>query len=196
MKIINTHTMKKNTFTLLLGLALTASSMLVAQVKTIDLAESSIQWTGTKLTSGHTGTLNFNSGELSFTDGKLSAGTFIVNMASINCTDLEGEYAQKLIGHLKSDDFFSVEKHPEATLVFNNIHDNGDGVYHITGDFTIKGITSPAMFELVVKDNTAVTKVVLDRSKYNVRYGSDSFFDNLGDKVISDNFDLVVTLKM
>ena len=117
-------------------------------------------------------------------------------MTSMTCTDLEGEYAGKLIGHLISDDFFGVDSHPEATLVFTNVDAKGNGVYAVTRDFTIKGITKEASFDLTVAGNEATAKVIIDRSKHDIRYGSNSFFDNLGDKVIYDDFELDVTLKM
>ena len=103
----------------------------------------------------------------------------------------------KLEGHLKSDDFFGVTSHPTAHLKITKVKAKG-GVYFVTADVTIKEITHPVEFETTVSSTagtmTATSKITIDRSKYNVRYGSNSFFDNLGDKAIYDNFDLNVEL--
>ena len=167
-----------------------------AQEKSIDLAASNIHWLGEKVTGQHEGNISLKSGALTMTDGAVTGGSFVVDMNSMTCTDLEGDYANNLIGHLKSDDFFGVENHPEATLTFTNVEAKGNGVYAVTGDFTIKGKTNPASFDLTVADGTATAKVVIDRTKYDIRYGSNSFFDNLGDKAIYNEFKLDVTLKM
>jgi len=116
-------------------------------------------------------------------------------MTSINVTDLEGESKQKLEGHLKSEDFFGVEKYPTAKLVITSAAKKSEGVYGIVGNLTIKEDTHPVTFDLTMNGDAASTKLTIDRSKYNVRYGSGSFFDNLGDKTIYDNFDLEVDLK-
>ena len=167
-----------------------------AQEKNVDVTTSNIHWLGEKVTGQHEGNLSLKSGSLILTDGEVTGGSFVVDMNSMTCTDLEGEYAGKLIGHLKSDDFFGVENFPEATLIFTAVEAKGNGVYAVTGDFTIKGKTNPASFDLTVNDNGATAKVVIDRSKYDIRYGSNTFFDNLGDKAIYNEFKLDVTLKM
>lgn len=96
-------------------------------------------------------------------------------MTSINTTDLSGKGKTNLDGHLKSDDFFGVEKFPTATLVFKTIGEKGNGVYAVTADLTIKGITHPIKFELTVAGNTAATTLKVDRTKYDIKYGSGSF---------------------
>ena len=169
---------------------------LQAQEKAIDAAASNIHWLGKKVTGQHEGNISLKSGSISMTDGAVTGGSFVVDMASITCIDLEGEYAGKLIRHLSSDDFFGVATHPEATLVFTDVTAKGNSVYAVIGDFTIKGITKPASFDLTVNGNEATAKVIIDRSKHDVRYGSNSFFDNLGDKAIYNDFGLDVTLKM
>ena len=117
-------------------------------------------------------------------------------MNSINCTDLEGEYKGKLEGHLKSNDFFGVAEHPQATLTFTDVKEKGNGLYSVTGDFTIKGKTNPATFDLQISEQNATAKVTINRSLYDIRYGSKSFFDNLGNKMIYDDFELNVNLKL
>ena len=147
------------------------------------------------MTGSHTGTVNLKSGDLVFDNGILKGGEFVVDMTSINCTDLEGEYKQKLEGHLKSDDFFSVASHETSKLVFTDIKASGKNSYEVTGDLTIKGITKPVTFDVSVYGSKATATLKIDRAQYDVRYGSGSFFDDLGDKTIYDEFDLVVDLE-
>ncbi|AVR44008.1 YceI family protein [Christiangramia fulva] len=163
----------------------------------VRVEESTIEWTGEKVTGSHNGTIKLQKGHFIFEDDEIVGGEFIMDMSSIKVTDLEGEYRQKLEGHLKSEDFFGVEKYPTAKLVITNAAKKANNVYGIVGDLTIKEETHPVTFDLKLNDdNTATTKLTIDRSKYNVRYGSGSFFDNLGDKTIYDNFDLDVNLKL
>lgn len=164
--------------------------------KEIDTSASTVTWKGEKVTGSHHGTINLESGHLLMEDDKIIGGEFVMDMSSITVTDLEGESKGKLEGHLKSEDFFGIEKHPNAKLVITSAAKKGDGTYGIVGDLTIKKETHPITFDLQLQDdNTATTELTIDRSKYNVRYGSGSFFDNLGDKTIYDNFDLDVKLK-
>ena len=121
---------------------------------------------------------------------------FLRCMSSMTVTDIQGEYAEKLKGHLKSDDFFGVATHPEATLDFTSVEAKGTGLYAVTGDFKIKGKTNPATFDLQISVGEATAKVIIDRSLYGIRYGSTSFFDNLGNKAIYNDFELDVTLKL
>jgi len=116
-------------------------------------------------------------------------------MSTINSTDLEGEYKGKLEGHLKSDDFFGVEKYPTASLIFKKVKSTGKNSYKVTGDITIKGQTETISFDLSVYGNKANASIKIDRTKFDVRYGSTSFFDGLKDKAIYDDFDLVVDLE-
>jgi len=120
-------------------------------------------------------------------------------MNSITCTDLEGEYAGKLVGHLKSDDFFGVAKYPTAKFVITKaIPQDTKGNYKIVGNLTIKEKTNEVKFAAAVSESNGTVnasgKITVDRSEYDVRFGSGSFFDGLGDKTIYDEFDLQVTL--
>lgn len=187
--------MKNTLKTLALTLITLVSFSSNAQTsKKIDTEESSIHWLGKKVTGQHDGTVNLDKGTLIFNGEKLVGGKFTVDMTSINTKDLEGEWADKLNGHLKSDDFFGTEKHPNAVLEFKKIADKGNGVYTVFADLTIKEITNPVNFNLTVKENSASTKLVIDRTKYGIKYGSGSFFENLGDKTIYDEFELDVNL--
>ena len=111
-----------------------------------------------------------------------------------NGSALELVGKEKLEGHLNSEDFFGTEKFQSANLVFKTIADKNNNVYAVTADLTIKGKTNPVTFNISVNGNKATTNFKIDRSKYDIKYGSGSFFDNLGDNAISDNFDLMVEL--
>jgi len=181
------------------ALALTVIFTLVAftnavEKKKINVEASTIQWVGEKLTGSHEGTINLKEGFFLMENNELVGGEFIADMTTIDVTDLEGDSRDKLMGHLRSDDFFGVENHQSAKFVITTVAKKGD-VYGISGDLTIKGETNPIAFDLKMNGNTATTNLTIDRTKYNVRYGSGSFFDNLGDKTIYDEFDLAINLK-
>lgn len=165
----------------------------------VNTEASTIVWTGAKVVgNSHTGTLALKSGSLDISRGKLKGGSFTVDMTSLTDTDLEGEWKGKLEGHLKSDDFFGVEKFPTAEFNITNVESTGGSDYNVTGDITIKGKTESISFPATVKEAgngyEASASITVDRSKFDVRYGSGSFFDNLGDKAIKDEFVLEVKL--
>ena len=189
--------MRKSFLHLLIAiLSVTGLQSVQAQDSVVNTAESNIHWLGKKVTGQHEGNIALKSGVINLIDGAVTGGSFVVDMTSMSCTDLSGNSAGKLIGHLKSDDFFGVDNHPEASLIFTKVEAKGNGVYTITGDFTIKGKTNPAQFDLRLADGSATAKVIIDRALYDIRYGSNSFFDNLGDKAIYNDFELDVTLKL
>ena len=164
-----------------------------------DLSKSVITWKGYKVTGQHEGTINLKSGALEMTDGALTGGAFEIDMTTIKTTDLSGEYAQKLEGHLKSDDFFGVAKYPTARFEMTKAISRGTpGDYKVIGNLTIKETTKEIKFMVNIDESgaqpTATANITVDRSDFNVRYGSGSFFDNLGDKTIYDEFDLEVKL--
>ncbi|MFV5691942.1 YceI family protein [Flavobacterium sp. LT1R49] len=186
----------KNLKSIALALVVVLSTVSIsAQTKKVDAANSSISWVGKKVTGQHNGTVNLKSGTLVFKGKKLAGGTFVVDMTSLTATDLQGEYQGKLNGHLKSEDFFGTEKFPTATLVFKKIAVKAPNVYTVTGDLTIKGITNPITFDLATTKNTAATTFKVDRTKYDIKYNSASIFSSIGDKAISDDFELAVALK-
>lgn len=186
----------KNLKTIALALVVALSSVSInAQTKKVDVKTSTVKWVGKKVTGEHSGTVNLKDGALVFKGKKLAGGTFTVDMTSINATDLSGEYQGKLNGHLKADDFFGTEKFPTAKLVFKTIGAKATDVYTVTADLTIKGITKPVTFDITVKGNTATTALKVDRTKYDIKYNSGNFFENLGDKTINDDFELTVALK-
>ncbi len=166
---------------------------------TVSTEQSTIVWKGYKVTGEHTGTINLKSGTLEFDNGRLVGGRFEIDMTSIQDTDLTGKWKTKLENHLKSDDFFGVEKYPVSTFVIKKVAPKGTpDDYKIVGDLTIKGITKEIKFYAHVEEDggqvKATAKITVDRTEFNVRYGSGSFFDNLGDKTIYDEFDLEVNL--
>jgi polyisoprenoid-binding protein YceI len=163
--------------------------------KEVKIEKSKVTWKGYKVTGSHEGTIAIQSGTLKFEADVLVGGEFVIDMTSITNVDLQGEYKDKLEGHLKSDDFFGVEKFPTATLVFKNVEVAGKNSYKVTGDLTIKGKTNPVTFDFSVYGSKANATLKIDRSKYDVKYGSSSFFDNLKDKVIYDEFDLISDLE-
>ncbi len=166
----------------------------------VDTEASEVTWKGYKVLGSHEGTIEVKSGTLDFEEGVLTGGSFEVDMTTITCTDLEGEMAGKLVGHLASDDFFGVEKYPTATFVITNVVSRGkEGDYKVVGDLTIKETTNSIKLQAQVSTDdegvmTVATATTIDRSDFNVKYGSGSFFDGLGDKTIYDEFDLNINL--
>ena len=165
----------------------------VAFANPIVVKSGTVNWTGYKVTGQHSGTLSLKSGSIDIQDGQLVGGEFVVDMTSLTVTDLKGKGKANLEGHLKSDDFFGVEAHNEAHMKITQVTGDANG-YTVTGDFTIKGQTHAVVFDMTVDENSAIAKVKIDRTLYDIRYGSDSFFDNLGNKAIDNEFDIDVTL--
>ncbi len=179
---------------LIIAVLFTASAFTTPVKKIINTSESSITWTGKKILGSHTGTIDLKEGYLEIEGDNLTGGMFVVDMTSINVTDLEGESKGKLEGHLKSDDFFGIANHPTATLVIKSATKDGS-TYDVKGDITIKGTTQPINFEMEMGETAAIASVKIDRTKFGIRYGSGSFADDLGDRAISDKFTLDVRLK-
>lgn len=161
---------------------------------TADTSKTKLLWLGEKVTGEHTGSINLKSGWLTWQDNKIVSGEFNIDMASLK----EAENSDKLLGHLKSDDFFGVVKYPLAKLVLTGStpFDKGSGV--VSGTLTIKDKTNPIEFKATRQKKDDGTwffaNISIDRTKYDIRYGSGSFFDNLGDKTIYDEFKLKVNL--
>ena len=177
-----------------------AEDKLVYQVET---SKSKIHWNGKKVTGEHTGTLSLFGGEVFEYNDQLISANMTIDMNSIVCTDLTNEqWNKKLVDHLKSDDFFSVEKHPESefkTTAFEAMKEDENGNnYQITGVLTIKGISHEISFPARVSTSgsglTAVGSAKIDRTKYDIKYGSGSFFKGLGDNMIYDDFEITFEL--
>lgn len=166
-----------------------------AQNLSLDVAKSSIEWTGKKVGGQHNGEIKFASGYLNVDGSAYASGEFVVNMTSLTVKDIkDAETNGKLVGHLKSDDFFGVATYPTAKLVINKGVLVSGNTYEFTGKLTIKQKTEPVTIKATMtsKDGQEVFtgQLVVDRSKFDVRYGSGSFFDNLGDNMIYDDFTL------
>ncbi len=186
-------------FALTLSIGLFSFTNPVIPEAKIDTNESIITWKGYKVTGSHAGTLKLTEGTFDYADGLLKGGAFTIDMTSLNCTDLEGESKGSLEGHLKSPDFFGVENFPTATFKINKVSAKGTpGDYKVVGDLTIKGITKEIKFYTNVATTAnaqvATADIKIDRTDFNIKYGSGSFFDSLGDKTIYDEFDLTVKI--
>ena len=161
----------------------------------IDNTQSQITWTGREVsTNSNYGTLDFVSGTFEISNGAIVNGEFIVDMTSINNQDMEGDSKARLEGHLKSDDFFSVESYPTAAISINTSELISDGKWNVSADLSIKGFTHPVNFEMISSEDGWSANLVFDRSKYDVRFRSGSFFENLGDKLIYDDIELSINL--
>ena len=162
-------------------------------------AGTSVMWYAEKLTGKHHGTLGIKSGSFTMSGSNLTGGEIVLDMTQIACTDLEGEEKGKLEGHLKSADFFDVTSNPESKFVITSAQPLNKITYDVKGKLTIKGITQDATCQLSVMQNGEGANIggafIFDRTKYNVRYGSSSFFKDLGDKVIKDDVRVVIDLK-
>jgi len=166
-----------------------------AQKSTINTENSTVEWVGKKIGGQHEGLINIKEGSLELKNDQLVGGYFTLDMTSIACTDLEDEdYNQKLVGHLNSDDFFGVDQFPEATFEITTATKFAESKASITGMLTIKGKSESITFDVVRNKNIYTATINVDRSKYDVKYGSASFFDSLGDNVIDDIFILDIKL--
>lgn len=161
---------------------------------------ASITWTGTKVTGSHTGQVDFQKHNWKFDDaGTLVSASFFVDMTTITCTDLDEKTGAKLVGHLNSQDFFNTAEYPTASFKSTSVKSLGKGEYAITGDMTIKNITEEMTINATISNDghltTATSKVEIDRTKFDIKYGSGSFFDDLGDNMIHDQFVLDIEIK-
>lgn len=170
--------------------------------------QSEVHWYAKKVTGAHDGVVGLKSGNLIFEDDKLVGGNLVVDMTSIKVTDLEegSSSNQKLTAHLMSADFFDVKNHQEAKLEMLEVEKTGQQAvsdkaqeYRVKANLTIKGKTNPVEFLAYVKSedgkvSARAKDVTFDRIKYDIRYGSATFFGNLGDKAIYDEVRLSVEL--
>jgi len=173
----------------------------VSKTVKIDTAASTMNWLGKKVTGQHNGTIKIAKGEIGLSeDNFVVNGNFEIDMNSIKCLDLDDEeWNNKLITHLKSDDFFSVEKHAFSKFEITSVvplSDQSKPNFNntVTGNLTIKGITKSISFPASVKFENGVLSAFadfdIDRTQWDIKYGSGKFFEGLGDKMISDNFNI------
>jgi|SRR5664279_1638755 len=157
-------------------------------------SQSNIDWVGRKVTGAHHGTIAVKEGELILNDDKLTGGKIIVDIASFKILDITDPATNaQFAGHMASDDFFSIDKYPEAILEIISVSGN-----HVEGNLTIKGIAHPIGFDAVVNVNgnqlTATGKLVIDRTKYEMKFRSGNFLKDLGDTLIYNEFELNVSI--
>lgn len=159
-------------------------------------------WTGSKLTGKHIGDISINNGAFKVVNNKLVGGIFSLDMATINCTDLDASSGkEKLEGHLKSPDFFDVAKYPTAKFEITKVvevKNNPKITHNIYGNLTLKDVTKNINFntKMAISDGKLIATVPnfkIDRTAFNVKYGSKKFFDNLKDKAIMDEIMLGIT---
>lgn len=165
----------------------------------VDNKATKLKWVGEKFGGEHFGNVNVKTGTITVEDNKITGGNFVMDMESITVEDLEpGEWNDKLLGHLKSDDFFSVANHKTSEFKIFAVKDKGNGKLKITGKLTIKGITKQVSFEADYKMKgeqlMASGKLSIDRTKFDIKYGSGSFFDIAQDKLIYDDFVIEIDL--
>ncbi len=172
---------------------LLATLAIVTHGADLDTAKSKVVWVGKKVTGEHTGMITVKSGSLEMKEGKLSGGEVVMDMTTITTTDLTGEYATKLVTHLNSPDFFDVNNHKTATFKAKSVSEKG-GKYLVKGDLTIKGKKEAASLSLSKAKAGLTGTLKFDRTKFDIKYGSGSFFKGLGDKMIYDEVELKLTL--
>ncbi len=178
-----------------------AATEATAESYKANLDASSIAWKGFKPTGEHFGTIAIERGTFDVIGGEVVGGSFIIDMKSIEVKDIpaEEEGNAKLAGHLKSPDFFDVDTHPSAGFTITGVEEV-DGKTMLSGNLSLKDVKNNITFPVSVSQNgnelTLESETfTIDRSKWNVKYGSKSFFDDLGDKFINDDIELKVTVK-
>ena len=165
-----------------------------------NIETSTLSWKGIAPTKAHTGTIKVSEGYLAFENGGLSGGNFVIDMNSIVNLDLEDKtYNDKLVGHLKSADFFDVEKNPYSVFAITSVEEK-DGKAMVKGNLTVKGIKKNIEFPATVTlngDEVSLKSDVfsIDRTEWGVKYNSGKFFEDLKDKLINDNIELSFEVK-
>ena len=165
----------------------------------VDTKSSTIEWVAGKVGGSHQGTIKLASGNLLFEGGNLKSGDFDMNMNSMIITDLKGSSNANLLKHLKGEDFFSVVKHPISSFKITSVSAISTDRVNITGNLTIKGITTSISFPATIKTSKKVVvavakKVMIDRTQYDIKYRSKTIFGDIGDKAIDDEFELNINL--
>ncbi len=186
-----------NVLALAISGSLFASAPKKSETFKVDASKSSVTWLAKIVTGQHNGKIALENGSLTVADDKITGGKFLIDMNTIEVLDLQGEWKDKLTGHLRSDDFFSVEKNPKTSFEITKVDNKADAT-NITGKLTIKGITKEITFPASVskKGNVvvAIATIRVDRTKFDIKYGSKSFIEGIGDKAIDDEFEMQVNL--
>lgn len=164
----------------------------------VNSSESKLEWTAYKVTGQHYGTVDINKGELFFDKEELTGGSFDIDFKTIKVVDItDAEMNAKLTNHLKSDDFFSASAFPAGKFLIKSVSKNNgsaSGNYNINGSLTIKGITRDISFPATVTAAngmvTASSDIKIDRTLWDIKFRSGKFYENLGDKLINDEFNI------
>tara|TARA_X000001036_G_scaffold431813_1_gene466730 strand:- start:2315 stop:2881 length:567 start_codon:yes stop_codon:yes gene_type:complete len=184
--------------TLILVLFSLALNLSPLEMVTVNIQKSAIEWEGGSATTTHNGLISLKSGTLEISNGKLTGGTFEVDMTSITNLDVSEAYRGKLENHLKSEDFFDAKKFPTAQLVIVKATAKKGSLYRIVADFTVRNITKAIEFDATLSPYAngyaASATFTFDRSEYEVKHRSGSFFMDLGDKLIYDEIKVKVSL--
>lgn len=165
----------------------------------VNTQNSTIKWTGSKLSSSHDGNINIQKGVLMIDHGTLVGGQFSINMNSITCNDIKSvDKNEYFVSHLKNEDFFNVEKFPSSTITIVSATKSEGNIYKIIADLTIMGITNSVAFNADVDINgpnfLATAKIKIDRTRWGIKYKSGNFFKDLGDKIILDEIEFDIYL--
>lgn len=165
----------------------------------VNSEKSLVEWIGRKVTGAHNGTIEVKEGNFTFENENFLSGKFVINTKSITILDVKDvETNAQFASHLASDDFFNSDQYPEATFEITHTEPGDNNLYYVKGDLTIKGITHSidTALQIVRTDNVSVldAKIVIDRTKFNIKFRSANFFTNLGDTLIYNNFDLNIHL--
>ena len=183
--------------TIVLSLVLSTATLFAFATKPhvddvrVNEKSSTIKWIGSKVASSHEGNVNIAKGSLAIDHGTLVGGQIAIDMNSISCTDIKSEDKNKnLVGHLKDEDFFNTKKFPSAVIKITKAVKGKGNSYKIIADLTIKGITQPIAFDADVTitglNFLAKASIKIDRTKWDIKYRSGTFFEKLGDKMILD----------
>ncbi len=166
---------------------------------TVNISESTITWNAKKVTGEHFGKVPISNANLDYSNGKITGGSFEMDMVNLTVEDITDEKSKgNLTNHLKSDDFFSVEKFNTSTFKMTDAQSSNGKDYTITGDLTIKGVTKPVSFPAIVSLEgdkiVANADITFDRTQYDIKFRSGNYFENLADKMIYDDVTLKVKL--
>jgi polyisoprenoid-binding protein YceI len=184
---------------ILVLLATSWSFMTFAPPVTVNKTESSVTWHASKVTGAHFGNVPISDAKLDYSNGKITGGSFEMDMVNLTVEDLTDEKSKgNLTNHLKSDDFFSVAKFPKAMMKITNVKTSDGKTYEMTADLTIKGVTVPVTFPATsaMVNGKLVTnaEIKFDRTKYDIKFRSGNYFEDLADKLIYDEVKLDIKL--
>lgn len=184
-----------------------ATKKTTAKKVTVNTADSRVNWIGKKPAGEHNGYIKLSAGSVELAGNDIAGGSFVIDMNSIVNLDLNDEgMNNRLVGHLKSADFFDVEKYPSASFVITKVNrlkstvtGAGKMTHRIEGNLTMKGITKPVTFDASVnvtggKLTATSESFVINRTLWNVNYQSKSIFAELKDQFINDDITLTVKL--